>query len=101
MLDKLKDPMFPWQKIEDARDGYEYITEMKHGIISGTFDAKEQQCDGYYWQSMSWFPDKVMEIDTPEKLAQALRIAVEALEKYKYIDDKSVKALQQIEDVLK
>jgi len=42
---------------EEAEDGMSYITEMKHGWISGDWDAKTKMCYGYYWSEMSWYPE--------------------------------------------
>ena len=41
---------------EDRVDGENYLTKMKHGIISGRWNAKEEVCVGYYWQNLEWFP---------------------------------------------
>lgn len=104
MLDKLKDPMFPWQKIEDADKSLMCaIGKSECGHIF--------HCDNYsgLWLSQNNQPNdwrrytatQYMELGTPEKLAQALRIAVEALENIRDIchlnmDD----ALKQINEVL-
>lgn len=36
-------------------DGEEYLTEMKHGYLSGTWDAKERIFRGYYWNDLEWW----------------------------------------------
>lgn len=41
---------------EDAIEGEEYLTEMKHGWISGYWDPKTETCNGYYWRDMEWYP---------------------------------------------
>lgn len=41
---------------EDVVDGEEYLTSMKHGMISGIWDADEGVCRGYYWQDLEWYP---------------------------------------------
>ena len=42
--------------IEEAVDGEEYLTEMKHGWISGAWIAEEEICMGYYWHDLEWAP---------------------------------------------
>lgn len=48
--------------IEEAVDGENYLTEMKHGWISGDWCAEDKCCYGYYWQDMSWYPHKLYKI---------------------------------------
>lgn len=48
--------------IEQAVDGEEYLTKMKHGWISGAWDSKEKTCNGYYWRDMSWYVDKLYKV---------------------------------------
>jgi hypothetical protein len=107
MLDKLKDPDFPWQKIEDAphialqdyfgRDNNRDYSMLWNNNTSGW-------C--YAWNQEPCNPTHFMPLDTPEKQAQALRIAVDAIrfganrvetseEKHIMLD-----ALKQIEEVL-
>lgn len=46
-----------WTPMSDPPpDGAEVLTLMKHGIISGFYDASEQACRGYYWRDMEWIP---------------------------------------------
>lgn len=68
-----------WRPVEEAKDGYNYITEMKHGIISGGFDARDGTCGGYYWQSLNWFPYKIMETDTPQRMAEVIKVLLGAI----------------------
>lgn len=46
-----------WRKFEDEKpeDGQECLTKMKHGLISGSYDAEEQAFTGYYWREMEWW----------------------------------------------
>ena len=51
---------------EEAIEGEEYLTEMKHGWISGQWDPEDKVCRGYYWRAMEWYPHalyKVVEDD--------------------------------------
>lgn len=41
---------------EEAVDGEEYLTKMKHGWISGTWIAEYGECMGYYWFDLEWTP---------------------------------------------
>lgn len=41
---------------DKAEDGATYLTEMKHGWISGQWDSKTQTCSAYYWRDMEWSP---------------------------------------------
>ncbi len=41
---------------EDAIEGEEYLTEMKHGWISGYWDPTSETCSGYYWRFDEWYP---------------------------------------------
>jgi hypothetical protein len=46
-----------WRKdFENLPDEAYILTKMKHGIISGTWDAEERVCRGYYWHDMEWNP---------------------------------------------
>ncbi len=46
-----------WRKdFENLPDGTEVLTQMKHGIISGTWCAEERVCRGYYWRDIEWNP---------------------------------------------
>lgn len=44
---------------DEAVDGEKYLTEMKHGWISGFWDKKTETCSGYYWQDMEWYPSSL------------------------------------------
>lgn len=46
-----------WREdFENLPDGTKVLTKMKHGIISGAWDAKNGVCQGYYWRDMQWYP---------------------------------------------
>lgn len=47
---------------EEAIDGEEYLTEMKHGWISGQWDSEGKTCAGYYWRDMEWYPNALYRI---------------------------------------
>ena len=36
-------------------DGQECLTRMKHGVISGYYDAAEDWFHGYYYRDIQWF----------------------------------------------
>jgi len=118
MLDKLKDQMFPWQPIEGAAnsDCNVLVTGgVCRSLCSGSSDwravdsvymARKYGDDPHYTVN-DYFeinPTHYMPLDAHEKLAAALRIAVEALE---YIRDEPENAkglpsvaLKQIEESL-
>jgi len=45
-----------WIKMDDQKpkDGQECLTTMKHGIISGIYNAQENEFFGYYWRDIQW-----------------------------------------------
>lgn len=45
-----------WRKMSDERpnDEQKCLTQMKHGIIQGYYDAQNDTFCGYYWQDMEW-----------------------------------------------
>lgn len=47
---------------EEAVTGEEYLTKMKHGWISGQWDAEDRTCGKYYWRDMEWWPEKLYRI---------------------------------------
>lgn len=47
---------------EEAIEGEEYLTEMKHGWISGQWDPEDKVCRGYYWRDMEWYPHALYKI---------------------------------------
>lgn len=54
--------------IEEAVIGEVYLTQMKHGWISGEWDSEDKVCRGYYWRDMEWYPYKLYKvIDDDEK----------------------------------
>jgi hypothetical protein len=119
MLDKLKDPMFPWQKIEDApKDGTYVLLRGKSGYIGTPHRYVAAKCDREFRPLQPWvdcagdnvlddgeMPTHFTALDTPEKLAQALKIAVEALETINRVgtmldSSHAIAALKQIEEAL-
>jgi len=46
-----------WRNIIDKKpeDGQSCLTRMKHGIIEGVYDAKENSFSGYYWTDLEWY----------------------------------------------
>lgn len=52
---------------EEAIEGEEYLTEMKHGWISGQWDPERQTCGGYYWHDMEWYPHVLYRIVKDEE----------------------------------
>ena len=47
---------------EEAIEGEEYLTEMKHGWISGQWDPEDKVCREYYWRDMEWYPHALYKI---------------------------------------
>ena len=43
-------------------DGKEYLTLMKHGWLSGDWDAEEENFGGYYWRDMEWCGTRFFEM---------------------------------------
>jgi hypothetical protein len=106
-LDKLKDPIFPWQKIEDfTLPTTTWAAEWVLFLISGVYEDypttyffglaryNADDPDDTHWliehdnYPTRIIPHKIMHVNTPEKLAQqlrkhdaALKIAVEAINK--------------------
>jgi hypothetical protein len=52
---------------EEAIDGEEYLTEMKHGWISGQWDLERKTCCGYYWRDIEWYPHTLYKIVKDEE----------------------------------
>jgi hypothetical protein len=46
-----------WRNIKEEKpaDGQDCITEMKHGIIQGTYSSEDDTFSGYYWRDMEWY----------------------------------------------
>lgn len=46
-----------WRKIVDEQpeDGQKCLTDMKHGVISGFYSAKERTFTGYYFNDIEWY----------------------------------------------
>jgi len=60
-----------WRKVDEnpPADGQLCLTKMKHGYISGYYDAREGEFTGYYWRDMSWYADlwaPVSDIEPPK-----------------------------------
>lgn len=52
----------------------EVLTLMKHGCISGYYDTKEDEFQGYYWHDMRWSARYWMPLPAPPNaLAQTRR----------------------------
>jgi hypothetical protein len=52
-----------WRSVENdpPPENVEVLTQMKHGVISGFYNAEEGWFEGYYfedisWYAMTWFP---------------------------------------------
>lgn len=58
-------PGLKWNKISDKKpnDGQECLTTMKHGTISGIYNASEDAFFGYYWHDMEWSAYKWVPIE--------------------------------------
>jgi hypothetical protein len=50
-------PKLNWRDItlEQPADGQKCLTLMKHGMISGEYDAQSNGFGGYYWRDMEWY----------------------------------------------
>lgn len=48
---------FNWIQMKDKEpvDGQTCLTKMKHGFISGTYNAKDKTFRGYYWHDLEWY----------------------------------------------
>ena len=60
-----------WRSMKEERpaDGQECLTLMKHGLISGFFDAGEAEFSGYYFNDLNWIAKywvPIEEIDQPK-----------------------------------
>lgn len=104
MLDKLKNPMFPWQPMDSApKDGTQILLSDGDQMTNGEYTGKYWR---HYHDGMCE-PSEWMFLDTPEKLAAALKIAVEGLKTILTVydmcggaDEEARVALKQIEEVL-
>jgi len=58
-----------WRIFREVKpeDGQDCITTMKHGVISGCYNANEKTFSGYYWGDLEWSAYKW--IPTEEALA--------------------------------
>lgn len=124
--DKLKDQMFPWKPIEETRASKKHnrvrfpdktltlladftefcpngcaVHEDDKWVVAG-YRINGKWYIQYLEADPDIYPTHFMPLDTPEKLAAALRIAVEALEKRASValDYDAHEALIQIEEVL-
>ena len=60
----MSDGRMEWRKdFENLPSGTEVLTKMKHGIISGVWDAEERVCRGYYWHDMEWYPHAYIRVE--------------------------------------
>lgn len=52
--------MINWIKTSEQKpeDGQDCITDMKHGVIQGRWDASEGTFNGYYWRDIEWFASR-------------------------------------------
>jgi len=52
-----KPPRHNWRDItlEQPADGQKCLTWMKHGMLSGEYDAQSTSFGGYYWRDMEWY----------------------------------------------
>ena len=56
----------PWSTDTDLlEDRAEYLVQMKHGIMSGRWDAEDGTFGGYYWRTMEWFGHSWIKIEDP------------------------------------
>lgn len=48
--------MVKWRNINEEQpdNDEDCLTVMKHGVISGTYDAVNKSFRGYYWHDMEW-----------------------------------------------
>lgn len=46
-----------WIELNDKKpvEGQRCLTKMKHGIIEGTWNEKDEVFEGYYWRDMEWW----------------------------------------------
>jgi hypothetical protein len=61
-----------WRTLDEIQpsEGQLCLTKMKHGFISGYYDAQSISFTGYYWGDMEWFADfwvPVSEIAPPKE----------------------------------
>ena len=54
----------------DATTGVEYLSLMKHGWISGQWDADDKTLSGYYWQDMEWWPHRLFQLPKAKEPTQ-------------------------------
>jgi hypothetical protein len=48
-----------WRKMSDFQPVHDQccLTQMKHGLIEGVYDAEENVFRGYYWNDLEWTAD--------------------------------------------
>ena len=54
----------------EAVTGVEYLSLMKHGWMSGQWDADDETLSGYYWQDMEWWPHRLFQLPKVEEPTQ-------------------------------
>ena len=57
-----------WRKISEEKpeDKQECLTNMKHGLIQGTFIAEEGYFEGYYFTTFYWYAEEWLPIEECE-----------------------------------
>lgn len=68
-----------WRPIECAPEHESILTNCKHGLIEGQYDRKSSTASQYYWRDMEWYCSEFRPLPD-DRLANALQVAVEALE---------------------
>jgi hypothetical protein len=61
--------MLNWRdmSIEKPADGQRCLTKMKHGLISGDYDANDDSFGGYYSRGMEWWASHWVPIEEAEE----------------------------------
>ena len=57
--------MIKWRDVKDdpPTDGMDCLTAMKYGLISGTYDAKGNVFNGYFFMEICWYAEKWVPVD--------------------------------------
>ena len=57
--------MFNWRdiQIEKPENGQNCLCEMKHGLISGYYETKDNTFTGYYFTDITWYASKWIPIE--------------------------------------
>lgn len=53
-------------KTKQPEDGQRCLTKMKHGIIAGHYNSKEEGFEGYYWTTLGWCATHWLPIEQAE-----------------------------------